>query len=268
MRKWRTTSSSTSGETGREQMVKKIRHEPCTSEFDYAGWSRWGLWRRGVGERMRCERGRTDSGEGRRNGVGARSGGKSKKDCWNKCDCPSECRWGRRYGMCTLLEEEDDEDVPVFCVDATPTCSSDEREYSSMVEKPGESGESSSSPSKKEYSASALDTIIEEEDDGEEEMEISPSTVSSGSSLSPSLPNALASPSPFSATDPLKPLLNQDPTSSKTAKSPTTTTPHTVSQRTRKRRKSRTINNLSNNYEENEQTLSSFPPLTRIASRP
>lgn len=23
----------------------------------------------------------------------------SKKDCWNKCDYPSECRWGRRFGV-------------------------------------------------------------------------------------------------------------------------------------------------------------------------
>jgi hypothetical protein len=26
-----------------------------------------------------------------------------KKDCWNTCDYPSECRWGRRFGIHTPL---------------------------------------------------------------------------------------------------------------------------------------------------------------------
>jgi hypothetical protein len=27
-----------------------------------------------------------------------------KKDCWNSCDYPSECRWGRKFGIHTPLE--------------------------------------------------------------------------------------------------------------------------------------------------------------------
>jgi hypothetical protein len=28
-----------------------------------------------------------------------------KKDCWNTCDYPSECRWGRRFGIHTPLTD-------------------------------------------------------------------------------------------------------------------------------------------------------------------
>ncbi|KAF1979509.1 hypothetical protein BU23DRAFT_636530 [Bimuria novae-zelandiae CBS 107.79] len=45
------------------------RHRACTSEFDYQGWKTWGRWKR------------------------------SGRHCWNNCDYPSECRWGRRFGM-------------------------------------------------------------------------------------------------------------------------------------------------------------------------
>lgn len=37
------------------------------------------------------------NGNGIRGGSGA--GGAIKKDCWNACDYPSECRWGRRVGI-------------------------------------------------------------------------------------------------------------------------------------------------------------------------
>ncbi|CAO2654491.1 Nn.00g112240.m01.CDS01 [Neocucurbitaria sp. VM-36] len=64
------------------------RHRACASEFDYSGWKVWGRWRRGGGSR-RVEDGTTKEKE---------------KDCWNSCDYPSECRWGKRFGVHTPVE--------------------------------------------------------------------------------------------------------------------------------------------------------------------
>jgi hypothetical protein len=47
---------------------------------------------------------------------------KQKKDCWNKCDYPSECRWGRQYGVHTPVTV----DFPNIWVDSTPTLVSNE----------------------------------------------------------------------------------------------------------------------------------------------
>ncbi|EAT90019.1 hypothetical protein HBI56_035050 [Parastagonospora nodorum] len=54
------------------------RHRACPSEFDYAGWKAMGRWRRG-------------------------SGITKKRNCWASCDYPSECRWGRKFGVHTPL---------------------------------------------------------------------------------------------------------------------------------------------------------------------
>jgi hypothetical protein len=68
--------------------AKKVkRHRACASEFDYSGWKTWARWRRsGVSKRIVCE-----------------GGNVRKKDCWNTCDYPSECRWGRKFGIHTPL---------------------------------------------------------------------------------------------------------------------------------------------------------------------
>lgn len=63
------------------------RHRACASEFDYAGWKAMGRWRRGSGS-----------------GIG------KKKNCWASCDYPSECRWGRKFGVHTPLTPK----FPVF----------------------------------------------------------------------------------------------------------------------------------------------------------
>jgi hypothetical protein len=60
------------------------RHRACASEFDYVGWKAWGRWRRGASK--------------------IKDG--SKKDCWNTCDYPSECRWGTRFGIHTPVMTE------------------------------------------------------------------------------------------------------------------------------------------------------------------
>ncbi|KAF1834826.1 hypothetical protein BDW02DRAFT_568650 [Decorospora gaudefroyi] len=58
------------------------KHRACGSEFDYSGWKAWGRWRRG----------------------GKRLDSAGKKDCWNTCDYPSECRWGKKFGIHTPVE--------------------------------------------------------------------------------------------------------------------------------------------------------------------
>ncbi|KAF2233781.1 hypothetical protein EV356DRAFT_196874 [Viridothelium virens] len=68
------------------------RHKPCTSEFDYQGWKRWSAWRREqTGYTI------TRSGTSTPDSAIAMSpsrSSRSHKDCWNRCDYPSECRWG------------------------------------------------------------------------------------------------------------------------------------------------------------------------------
>lgn len=62
------------------------RHQPCTSEFDYEGWKAWGEWKRLEAE---LQKALAESAETVLGTVIA-----EKKDCWNHCDYPSECRWG------------------------------------------------------------------------------------------------------------------------------------------------------------------------------
>ncbi|KAF2729011.1 hypothetical protein EJ04DRAFT_590013, partial [Polyplosphaeria fusca] len=84
-------SGTTTLKTWRKSMGprKKVkRHQACGSEFDYQGWKVWGRWRR----------------SGHRDSMDDEDG--PSKDCWNKCDYPSECRWGRQFGVHTPLLEE------------------------------------------------------------------------------------------------------------------------------------------------------------------
>ncbi|GAB7365069.1 hypothetical protein MBLNU230_g5850t1 [Neophaeotheca triangularis] len=104
----------------RKSGKRVVRHRACASEFDYAGWKAWGTWRRDLGDRIKAgeKAGFLDVvGEGKgwwrrswgRAGVGlaglAAGGGGQRlktgreKDCFNGCDYPSECRWGKQYGV-------------------------------------------------------------------------------------------------------------------------------------------------------------------------
>ena len=112
---------------GKNAGKKVLRHKACASEFDYAGWKAWGVWRRDVRGRMVVvdEEGEGSSGEedvprplfsavggidegswlsglwGKK-GKGKKDGdGSGAKDCWGTCDYPSECRWGKQYGVAT-----------------------------------------------------------------------------------------------------------------------------------------------------------------------
>lgn len=122
-------SGTTTVKRSRKHAGKKVvRHKACASEFDYAGWKGWGVWRRDVVRRVeRAEEERRARegvvprplfapkvpGEGhwlnarwvrKGMGIGAERQGAGffeKKDCWGTCDYPSECRWGKQYGVQT-----------------------------------------------------------------------------------------------------------------------------------------------------------------------
>lgn len=104
---------------------KTIRHQACASEFDYQGWKAWGTWRRALAEQVEAaelllgeETGdlglctpTTPSESQWLNGRWTQKLAplKSTKDFWkkncsDKCDYPSECRWGKQYGVHTPVK--------------------------------------------------------------------------------------------------------------------------------------------------------------------
>ncbi|KAF2000585.1 hypothetical protein P154DRAFT_545630 [Amniculicola lignicola CBS 123094] len=105
--------------------ARRKRHRACASEFDYAGWKGWGRWRRSgrrdslhdsdeeewggssfSSDAMLVEGKWKEKGKGKSRGLFRGSDGEGTgkpKDCWNMCDYPSECRWGRQFGVHTPL---------------------------------------------------------------------------------------------------------------------------------------------------------------------
>ncbi|OCK74365.1 hypothetical protein K432DRAFT_409923 [Lepidopterella palustris CBS 459.81] len=93
------------------------RHRPCASEFDYQGWKRWGKWRRYEEEEhwdpepvsiFEEDSSASSSSEDERL--------KEVKNCWNNCNYPSECRWGKQFGAHTPAKI----DAPVISVCPPP----------------------------------------------------------------------------------------------------------------------------------------------------
>ncbi|KAF1916320.1 hypothetical protein BDU57DRAFT_496837 [Ampelomyces quisqualis] len=94
-------SGTTKLKTWRAPLSKRTkRHKACASEFDYSGWKAFGRWRRG-GQGTRAKKARNSNVDG------------AKKNCWNHCDYPSECRWGTRFGVHTPLSPEFPDPVPL-----------------------------------------------------------------------------------------------------------------------------------------------------------
>ncbi|KAI7233938.1 hypothetical protein KC330_g5071 [Hortaea werneckii] len=130
-------SGTTTIKRSRKSGKKVLRHKACASEFDYQGWKAWGVWRREVAEQARLaealmaaaaaeEDSDSDhsvdvpsapsesewmkgawAGSGRRLEALKISGVLPRKDCWNTCDYPSECRWGKQYGVQTPVKTTD-----------------------------------------------------------------------------------------------------------------------------------------------------------------
>ncbi|CZT25748.1 uncharacterized protein RCC_11417 [Ramularia collo-cygni] len=101
---------------------KTIRHQACASEFDYQGWKAWGVWRRALAEQIEAAdlqlateaesqglHSPTVPSEGQwLNGRWLQSLKPTKdfgkKNCSERCDYPSECRWGKQYGVHTPVK--------------------------------------------------------------------------------------------------------------------------------------------------------------------
>ena len=128
--------AGTSVVRSRKDGVRRIRrHKACASEFDYAGWKDWGVWKRNLltlTEQQKRQNSPCDSvfdGDDTEDEdleevsstasvvspiaagfTGHTSSWKNAKllkpvkDCWNRCDYPSECRWGKQFGVDTPLQ--------------------------------------------------------------------------------------------------------------------------------------------------------------------
>ncbi|KAG9528198.1 hypothetical protein KCU93_g4511, partial [Aureobasidium melanogenum] len=126
--------AGTSVVRSRKDGTKKLRrHKACASEFDYAGWKDWGVWKRNLltlTEQQRernspCDSVFDDDSEDELEEITTTASVVSPitagvsdhtsswrnakplspvKDCWNRCDYPSECRWGKQFGVDTPLQ--------------------------------------------------------------------------------------------------------------------------------------------------------------------
>jgi hypothetical protein len=126
--------AGTSVVRSRKDGVKRLRrHKACASEFDYAGWKDWGVWKRNLltlteQQKQRnspCDSVFDDSEDDDLEDISSTASVVSPitagvsshtsswrvakplrpvKDCWNRCDYPSECRWGKQFGVDTPLQ--------------------------------------------------------------------------------------------------------------------------------------------------------------------
>jgi hypothetical protein len=111
------------------------RHKACASEFDYASWKDWGVWKRNLLTLTEQQRQRNkpydsvfdgdDSEDDDLEEISSTASVVSPivaevsshtsswkvakplrpvKDCWNRCDYPSKCRWGKRFGVDTPVQ--------------------------------------------------------------------------------------------------------------------------------------------------------------------
>ncbi|KAH0365936.1 hypothetical protein KCU65_g5652, partial [Aureobasidium melanogenum] len=117
--------AGTSVVRSRKDGTKKLRrHKACASEFDYAGWKDWGVWKRNLllltqqqRQHSPCDSVFDDDSEDEVEEITFTASVVSPivagdswrtatpiKDCWNHCDYPSECRWGKQFGVDTPLQ--------------------------------------------------------------------------------------------------------------------------------------------------------------------
>ncbi|KAL1597110.1 hypothetical protein SLS60_008692 [Paraconiothyrium brasiliense] len=117
-------AGTTSVKTWRRPLraVRK-KHRACASEFDYAGWKTWGRWKRsGRKDSIYDEDSSSSSDEDMSSDESTTTKSSvQQKDCWNTCDYPSECRWGRRFGVHTPVEVATLPAIETFQATPTPT---------------------------------------------------------------------------------------------------------------------------------------------------
>ncbi|KAI5250766.1 hypothetical protein E4T42_04770 [Aureobasidium subglaciale] len=121
--------AGTSRVKSRKDNIKRLRrHKACASEFDYAGWKDWGVWKRGLialtEQQRQLAKSRDsdlddeESGDEALEEITTQASRRTSawrvgkpviptrpvKDCWNRCDYPSDCRWGKQFGVETPLQ--------------------------------------------------------------------------------------------------------------------------------------------------------------------
>lgn len=102
----------------------------CSSEFDYSGWKEWSRWRRGAPRDKATSPNNSpvdDKGEAL---------DQKKRDCWNMCNYPSECRWGKKFGIHTPVETC----FPVSEINTMPTLDVPVKTTSEGILKPDDCG--------------------------------------------------------------------------------------------------------------------------------
>jgi hypothetical protein len=187
------------------------KHRACASEFDYSGWKTWGRWRKGGSKVV----------QGRRLDH-QQASAQSKKDCWNNCDYPSECRWGKKFGIHTPIETvfstlEVDHSTDTITASLDRTAEGILKPENCKAAKEGDkntfwgaliaSAERRKSGS--ERASSPLATVTEEpEEEEEEELKKDGDGDIEMSTIDPSLPT-LTSSSSSSAVDSLKALIGR-----------------------------------------------------------
>ncbi|KAF1941741.1 hypothetical protein EJ02DRAFT_503278 [Clathrospora elynae] len=127
-----TTTIQAWRQPGSGRGVKK--HSACASEFDYAGWKAWGRWRR-MKDSTPTRASTTKTLFLYTGGVSGKlvpGGGGTKKDCWNTCDYPSECRWGKKFGVHTPVETV----FPTLEVNTTQMLTAPAESYAEGILKP------------------------------------------------------------------------------------------------------------------------------------
>jgi hypothetical protein len=91
------------------RLGKVRRHRACASEFDYQGWKTWGRWRRSGQRDLIYHENSSASSSDSSFSTSSEESAETQplsppaKDCWNVCDYPSECRWGKRFGIHTPI---------------------------------------------------------------------------------------------------------------------------------------------------------------------
>ncbi|KAK0968119.1 hypothetical protein LTR91_016867 [Friedmanniomyces endolithicus] len=115
-------AGTTTVKRSRRTNKKTVRHKACCSEFDYQGWKTWGVWRRSIAEMREVassdenedvvlplqvptvpREGEWLNGTWAKTSVtkGTKKPSALRKNCSMRCDYPSECRWGKQYGVHT-----------------------------------------------------------------------------------------------------------------------------------------------------------------------
>jgi len=199
-----------------------------------------------------------------------------KKDCWNTCDYPSECRWGKKFGIHTPTPNTSTFPILELCSEPISPSSSTKSEHVEGVLKTENVAGleqdkadfwgaliASAKRRKSETPSSPLASVAEEDEDGDTVM----TSPSSSSDSSPSTsPTTVGS----AAMDMLKDLMKRK-TARKERTAPTLSRAHSNPVGVPELEVPKPVLRLKNEDQvclsEGEAFLEGFEPLERVRSR-